>query len=335
MKHIKTCLFLTLALLLIPTAAFAQESITPKIVKPLPVWIEEAKIDGTTIHPYEWNRLNLERGTEFELKLYLNANADAEDIEIDASFSGYEYDKVSAHIGSFDVEEGVTYVKKMKITLPEDMDLDEYTLRVIVSDRNNYEQIYNYNLKIDAPRHELKLRDVLLNPNNNVMAGAGFVAKVRLENTGQKTEEDIKVTVGLPELGVKASEYIDKIKTGDEKDSEEIFIRLPKCAEPGEYVVAIEAIYNNGHNKIAGFTKMTVLENEKCKKAEEEQEQKIQIIVPQEPQKPAQETKEETTTPIKTTKNLRTILEIALIVLVALLIIIGFAIGFSKWRQEE
>ncbi|GEM_PF-1548968 len=335
MKYIKSFVFLTLALLLLPIAAFAQ-SVTPTEVSVMqPVMIEEAKIDGATIHPYEWNTLNIERGNEFELKLYLNALADVKNLEIDASFSGYEYDKVSAHIGSFDVEEGVTYVKKMKIALPEDMDLDEYTLRVVISDRNNYEQIYNYNLKINAPRHELKLKDVILSPNNNIMAGAGLVAKVRLENAGQKDEKDIKITVGLPELSVQASEYMDKIKSGDEKDSEELFLRIPKCAEPGEYVVAIEALYNKGHDKVAGFTKVTVLENEKCKKAEEK-EQKIQIIIPQEPEKKETTTEAQPAeTTHNTTKSLRTILEVALIVLVALLIIVGFAIGFSRWRQEE
>lgn len=335
MKYIKSYLFLTLALLLIPIAAFAQNS-ADLAPQHLPVWIEETKIDGSTVYPYEWNKLNIERNNEFELKLYLTATADAENIEIDASFSGYEYDKISAHISSFDVEQDTMYVKKMKIMLPEDMDVDEYNLRVIVSDRNNYEQVYNYNLKIDAPRHELKLKDVMLNPNKDILAGAGFVTKIRLENVGQKDEKDIKVTIGLPELGVQTSEYVDKLESGDEKDTEEIFIRLPKCTEAGEYVVAIEALYNNQHDKLAAFTKLTVLENPNCKKAEEKQQ--VQVIVQQEPEQgntATQVTQPTETTKTTSNKSMRTVLEVALIVLVALLIIVGFAIGFSKWRQDE
>ncbi len=94
MKHIKSYLFLTLALLLIPIAAFAQNSESVfTSSEHLPVWIEETKIDGSTVYPYEWNKLNIERNNEFELKLYITASADAEDIEIDASFSGHEYEK--------------------------------------------------------------------------------------------------------------------------------------------------------------------------------------------------------------------------------------------------
>jgi len=332
MKYIKTCLFLTLALLLIPIAAFAQEQ------EHLPIWISESKIDGTTIYPYEWNKINIERGSEIELKLYLNANEDVKDIEIDAFISGYEYndkEKIAGHISLFDMDANTIYVKRMKLTLPGDLDIDAYKLRVVISDRYNYEQIYSYNLNIDAPRHELKLKDVLLNPNYDIQAGAGFVTKVRLENVGQKEEKDIKVTVGLPELNIKASEYVDKIKIDDEEESEEIFIRLPKCAQAGEYVVAIEVQYNRDHSKLAGFTKINVLENPKCVEEEKKEEEQIQIIVPQEPQEPQEPTQEETKTPVKTSKSMKTILEIALIILVALLIIVGFAIGFSRWRQEE
>lgn len=329
MRNIKSYLLLTLALLMIPIAVMAQEH--------LPVWIEEAKIDGITIDVEGDNSLNMERGSELELKLYLLADEDVEDIEIDASFSGYEYEKISAHLSSFDVEADTLYTKKLKLQLPEDMDKDEYLLRVIISDRYNYEQVYSYNIKIDSQRHELKLQDLILNPNNNVMAGTGFIAKVRLENLGQRDEEDIKVTIGLPELDIRASEYIDEIEEEDEKESEEIFIRLPKCAEPGEYIVAVEALYNNDHDKVSGFTKINVLENPACKKAEEtKQEKQIQIVIPENTEKEQQMPPVEEKQPAKSNaSNMRTVLEIALIVLVALLIIIGFAIGFSKWKQDE
>ncbi len=335
MKNIKNLMFLSLALLLIVPMAFAQEN--------LPVYIDEAKIDGITIYPYElkhesnkvWNQLSIERGTEFELKLYIESNADVKDVEIDAFISGYEYnnkEKIAGHIEIFDAEEDVTYVKKMKIKLPEDLDLDKYSLRVFITDRNNYEQIYTYNINVDAPRHELKLKDVILNPNYDILAGAGFVTKVRLENVGQKDENDIKVIVSIPEHSVKASEYIDEIEADDTKESEEIFIRLPKCAKEGETVVAIEVLYNNEHDKITAFTKINVKENPKCEKEEDKQ---IQIIIPQEQQEGATVTGETEEAPAASKKSLRTVLEVALIILVALLIIVGFAIGFSRWRQEE
>lgn len=334
MKCIKNLMFLSLALLLLPIVAFAQE--TSVAQDNLPLWINEAKIDGTTIYPFDWTKLNLERGSEIELKFYLESMDDVQDVEIDAFISGYEYnhdERIAGHISLFDMDANTIYVKKMKITLPEDLNVNEYKLRVVISDRYRFEQIYSYNLDIDSPRHELKLKDVLLNPNKDVMAGAGFVAKVRLENSGQRDEKDIKVTVGLPELSIQSSEYVDKIKADDEKDSEEIFIRLPRCAVAGEYVVAVEVIYNKGHSKIAGFTKLNVLENPQCNIAKDEESQQIQIIVPQEPKEPLASEAQEA--PVKTSKSMRTILEISLIVLVALLIIVGFAIGVSKWRKEE
>ncbi len=332
MKNIKNLMFLSLALLLILPMAFAQET--------LPVYIDEAKIDGTTIYPNAWNTLSIERGSEFELKLYLASYEDVDDVEVDAFISGYEYnnkDKIAGHVGPFDLDEDITYTKKINLKLPEDLDLDEYSLRVFITDRYNGERIYTYNINVDAPRHELKLKDVMLNPNYEVQAGAGFVTKVRLENIGQKDEDSVKIVVGIPELNIKASEYIDEIESDEEEESEEIFIRLPKCAQSGEHVVSIEVFYNNGNNKITAFTKLNVGENPRCAK-EEDKAQQIQVIVPQEQAGEGVAVVTEETTeqaPVTSKKSFKTVLEIALIILVALLIIVGFAIGFSRWRQEE
>ncbi len=322
MKALTTIVFSVLLVLLSVMVA-AQDTYVP-------VAIERAEIDDTEIEPFGLNQLDIERAQEFELELELHPWENAKDVEIRAFISGYEYNDVNDiedHIGPFDFDANVTYVKKMHLTLPDDVDVDDYQLRVIISDRNGWELVYNYELQVDTKRHAMTIEDVTLSPGSAVKAGQALLATVRLENKGQKDEDDVKVTATIPALGVSASEYIEEIENDEEEETEELFLRLPKCAEPGVYDMVVEAFYNDGHSKVGSSAKVTVLENEACKP------EPAPVVIVQ------QASQNVTTTEVSTSGDssgkVRSALEIILLVLVALLVIVGLIIGFSRMRGEE
>ena len=295
----------------------------------VPVAIERAEIDDTDIEPFGVNVLDIERDQEFELELVLESPEDADDVEIRVFISGYEYNDVNTvgdQIGPFDFDANVTYVKKMHLTLPDDIDVDDYQVRVIISDRNNKETVTRYTIQVNTKRHDMKIEDVTLNPSGSVKAGQALLVTARLENKGQKDEEDVKVTVSIPALGVSASDYIDEIDNDEEEETEEMFIRLPKCAEPGVYEMTFDVLYNEGHDRVSGSTQVTVLENEACQSEPEP------VVVVQ----PAQnETMTEAVTEADASAGkVRSALEIILLVLVALLVIVGLVIGFTRMREE-
>ncbi len=320
MKALTTIVFSMLFVLSAVMVA-AQDSFVP-------VAIERAEIDDTEIEPFGFNQLDIERAQEFELELELHPWENAKDVEIRAFISGYEFSDVNDiedHIGPFDFDANVTYVKKMHLTLPDDVDVDDYQLRVILSDRNGWELVYNYQLQVNTERHSVKIEDVTLSPGSAVKAGQALLATVRLENKGQKDEDDVKVTASIPALGVSASEFIEEIENDEEEETEELFLRLPKCAEPGVYEMVVEAFYNDRHSKVAQSGKVTVLENEACRP-----EQAPVVVV--------QQASQNATTEVSTSDSsgkVRSALEIILLVLVALLVIVGLIIGFSRMRGEE
>ncbi len=321
MKALTTVLF---SVLLVMSAVFvaAQDH-------DVPVEIMRAEIDDTDIAPFGINQLDIERAQEFELRLNLEAWENAKDVEIRAFVSGYEFNDVADiedHIGPFDFDANVTYVKKLHITLPDDVDVDDYQLRVILSDRNGWELVYNYELQVDTKRHSMKIEDVTLSPGNAVKAGQALLATVRLENKGQKDEDDVKVIVSIPALGVSASEYIEEVESDEEEETEELFLRLPKCAEPGVYELTVEVLYNDGHSKVGDSGKVTVLENEACKP------EPAPLVVVQQAQN---QTSTEVAASSDSAGKVRGALEIILLVLVALLVIVGLIIGFSRMRGEE
>lgn len=315
MKALKAILMGVL-LVLAATSVVAQ-------TKTIPVLIEETEIDGTEVTDGNVNILDLERDNEFSLRLRLFATQDAEDVEIRAFISGYEHndvESISDMIGPFDFEANVTYVKKMTLTLPANLDQDDYKLRVIISDRFGFQSVANYDLRINTDRHDIRVQDIVLNPGTSVKAGQALLVSARVENMGQKDEEDVKVTASIADLGVSAAGYIDEVESEDEEQTEELFIRLPKCAEAGEYQMTLTAEYNDGKDKVTMNKMITVLENEDCKEAAP-----VVVMVEQ---------TNDTAQPAPSSGKVRAALEIILLVLVALLVIVGLIIGFSRMREE-
>ncbi len=234
----------------------------------LPVVLEEVEVDDTVLEANAVNRLSLERGQDYEVRIKFTPTSNVDDVEVRAFVSGYEYsdvDDIEDKTSVFDADENVTYVKKLSIRLPDDVDEDDYKLRVIISDRYGDELVASYNLKVDVPRNALSIEDVVLSPSGAVRAGSALLTTVRIENKGEKQQNDVKVTVSIPGLGVSGTDYIEEVEDGDEEEeTEEIFIRIPKCAKPGNYDVVVEAEYSQRHRKVGARGTIAVLEDDTC-----------------------------------------------------------------------
>ncbi len=237
----------------------------------LPISIDKVKVDDTIVEPNEVNKLNIERGDELPIDVYFTVSEDLEDVEVLAFISGYEYnylDPVSDSVGPFSAEADVRYHKKLKLILNDDFEEDSYKLRIIVADRYGDEVIQSFNLKVDVPRHELKIQDVIFNPELTIKAGSALLAQVRLENKGEKAEDNIKVRVSIPELGVSGTDYIDEIEdTDDSEETEEIYLRIPMCAKPGIYEVKVSAEYANGRSAVTTTKSVNIEANDMCESA--------------------------------------------------------------------
>ena len=118
------------------------------------------------------------------------------------------------------MKSGVSYIKKLTLTLPERMTQNTYTLFVRVEDNSGTlaEKEGDFKLEVDAADHAIQIRDIILSPEDQVKAGRALLASVRVKNRGESTEEDLKVKVSIPELGVSASDYIDELDPEDGAD---------------------------------------------------------------------------------------------------------------------
>ena len=231
---------------------------------PIPIRIDEVRVDDFVLQPNEVNRLDIQRGQEIPIDIKLTALNDTDNVEVEAFISGFEFNDIEpVHdaVRIFDADANVSYIKRLSLRISDDVDEDDYKLRVIISDRNSDQIIQTYSLKIDLPRHSIRLEDVILTPGDAVVAGKALLAVVRLENKGEKREDDVRVTISIPELGVQGSDYIDELRVNDEEETEEIFLKIPDNAKPGRYLVNIDVEYEQLHDRLTASKSIDVIAN--------------------------------------------------------------------------
>lgn len=199
------------------------------------------------------------------VKLDLEATEDAEDLKVKAWIGGYEYGDVKATTEMFDVEEGVTYPVILAFRVPKDIDASkEYTLHIEAYDKDDSHE-EEYVLRIKEKRHLLDIQDVIFSPGLTVENTEPLFVVVRLENMGENKEEDIRVEVSIPELGISQRTYVDELTQVDDDDeessesSDSLYLDL-EGVEPGVYKLIVTAEYNRGHDIVGQEFNLVVKE---------------------------------------------------------------------------
>lgn len=242
------------------------------------------------VNDEEWNvgdsRLTVEEGERLEIdveldipEVFVDLDVDGVDdtddgaygIEVVARLSGYEYSdrfELEDSTALFDVREGTRKTVHLELNVPNDLHNDLNTLRVFVLDRNGDQSCVTcvdltqtFELNVESPRHSIDIVDVDFSPSNTRKAGQSLLASVVLENFGDRNEDDVKVTIEIPELGVKATEFVGEIDADDQADVEQMWLPIPASAAEGDYVVEVTAEYDR-YDTVTKTFNIHVLANE-------------------------------------------------------------------------
>jgi uncharacterized membrane protein len=119
-----------------------------------------------------------------------------------------------------------------------------------------------------------------LDPATRVQAGRGLFASVRVRNMGEDDEESVKITTSIPALDLKATEYIDELEFDEATTSEDMFLRIPSCTEPGEYVVKATVEYADGDETVTKQTSIEIFGDSECELVRPGKEEKTVVTVP-------------------------------------------------------
>lgn len=281
MKGNKLKMFSVFALFLVALLAISvvrADSVPVSIEK---VYLNDREIENNEI------RGDLVRDNRLDVEVKLLANGSDEHVKIEATVEGLDHDEDEAtdETDVFTVEAGKTYYEKMSIKLPARMDADEeYALRIEVSNRKDDEVVYNARLYVETVRNGIMIKDVVFSPENAVKAGRSLLTTLRLKNIGEEDEEDVKVSVSIPDLALSASDYLDEVEAEDTVTSEELYLRIPNCADAGEYDVIVKVEFDEGDEFVTSAEKITIVENEICSATSDEEAGKTVIAVSSEAQ---------------------------------------------------
>src|SRR3989344_7854682 len=227
--------------------------------------IATVKVNDIEVNENDVNDIVVERGESLDVEIWVKGQASGnvrDDVRVKAWIGGYEYGDVSEKTEVFKTENDGTYKKSLTIDLPNDLDADNngnserYTLNVEAFDKDHSER-RSFELKVDEKRHDLRVLDVIFRPGTTVNANDMLFTTVRVENMGDRTEKDVLVKVSIPELGFEARDYIDELVPHDtdnddaeKSDDIDLFGRIPRNAESGEYNVVVELVYDRGHQTV-------------------------------------------------------------------------------------
>ena len=198
-------------------------------------------------------------GEKVHVKIYWNAVgnfSESYDVRINAELDDEEY-----KTEFFTVREGWEDSVSFMFDLPEDMDPDEYVLNIELEDDNGNEEYLNdIVIEVVNQKHSVEIYDVNFPYGLEVKAGQTFLANVGVKNLGHEFEEDVKVSVTIPELGLfqrsqkfdlYTEEFIDENEDGDDNEWEyklykDLFVTIPATTVSGVYDVIITVDYDDG-----------------------------------------------------------------------------------------
>ena len=238
MKQLILALMVVLSLFAVPTMADSDN-----------YSVSEVSVDGIVLGDAD-STITVERGQALDLEVTLKGESDPTDVQVKAWIGGYEHSSVQATSSMFDVEDGVSYKVNLNLEMPQDLEAGAYTLYVEVFDGVESET-NTYTVLVSKARHLVNIQDVLV---DDAEAGDRVSATVRLENMGDRKEEDIKVTVSITELGIQTSKYLDELvsveddsENAETSDSVTLSLQIPADAVAGDYTMNVVVSYDNGY----------------------------------------------------------------------------------------
>ena len=183
------------------------------------------------------------------VKIIFTANENASNVELEVEMYGFR-DDVSADVKIADIEDGVTYVKTLSLSLPDESDdlSEEYTLRVRLTTKTGIVD-EEYTVSLQRESHTLTILSVDYDPS--VSAGETVPVTVVVKNTGYNQEDDVYVTVSIPSLGVSQRAYVGDLspvecceagcESDEDSESKTVYLKIPADAEAGVYDIKVEA----------------------------------------------------------------------------------------------
>ena len=214
----------------------------------LPVSINSIEVNGARLN--DFSSLSVQNGGTVDITVSFVGLRDAENARFRADIQGYEQAILQDSTNLFRVRQGVASSQTLSINLPADMSSQrEYVLRIYGSNDLSGLTYREYSLFVDTQRHRVDIVDLVMSPSTGVEPGQAVISNVRVNNRGQQNQGTVKVIVEVPELNIRAESFLTNLNVGDSRTSEDMFLGVPRDANPGRYTANVITQYNDGYTQ--------------------------------------------------------------------------------------
>lgn len=232
---------------------------TQKDTDGLDMIVERVDINSVTVA--DDDVLQVVNGEEVTVDLQLFAQENLDDARFRVFVEGYEHGSIMESTDIFSVKEGRTYTEELTIQLPDDMDSQkDYKLRIEGANDLSGLTYKEYTVYVDTDRNRVDILDLVTTPSSGVEPGQNLISNVRLKNRGQESQDSVKVSVNVPELGISESSYVSNVDFDDVVTSDDMLLRVPDDAKSGSYEAEVELSYNDGYEETTQTYPFRVLE---------------------------------------------------------------------------
>lgn len=255
-KQIKVLAILVMFLVsMLPMAMAADEHEDFEITK-IEVDGFEMNLDGDTFGP-------VYTGEELKIKVFWLGINDSTEAKITVELADAEEET-----DYFTVRNEWEGSETLYLDLdPDVFDTEEdnmYRLHIEMEDEQGHKlEVENIMIEVSNQRHSIELYDVNFPNGREVTAGSIFQANVGVKNLGHSREEDVKITLSIPELGISTrtdrfdlwteEEFFDDGNDDDDfhyKLHRSLFLAIPLNTISGVYDVDVEVSYNDGDDVV-------------------------------------------------------------------------------------
>ncbi|HII88560.1 TPA: hypothetical protein HA253_03125, partial [Candidatus Woesearchaeota archaeon] len=169
----------------------------------IPIKVLYVKVNGDKLENGRPIREVFERSEVLDLDVKIEATEDVRDVSVQAWIAGDDNFPINVVSRARDYEQNDTDSINLRLEIPNISDQDHYQLHVLIASRDTRVIQYSYPIRVQGQDHAFRIRDVILFPSEQVLAGRAFTVLARIENLGQDTEEGIRFTASIPQLGVR------------------------------------------------------------------------------------------------------------------------------------
>src|SRR3989344_4788415 len=185
-------------------------------------------------------------GDSVTAKVVFTSDVTTSDLKVRFEIEGDQIDVAQTTV-PFEVESGKTYVKKLTLKIPNELEDEisddaELNLRIWGGESTDYTD--SFDVRIQRPSYDVGFMSI--STSQTIEAGKILPVDVVVKNVGYNELNNLYITASFPDLGVKKTGYFgDLVPVEDDDDDDfvraRLFLEVPYNVKSGAFSLQVEA----------------------------------------------------------------------------------------------